>query len=103
MDVACFRSHCDRAIGFAYTFLGVRIQCAQCHKHPFDQWSKQDFDEFKNLFQTVALSQKPRKGPDLEEYEQMISKFEMDGLRGNQLRQMLAKELNKGEDIIEGK
>ncbi|MEO1524346.1 MAG: DUF1549 and DUF1553 domain-containing protein [Planctomycetota bacterium] len=43
----------DRAIGFAYTFLGVRIECAQCHKHPFDQWSKQDFDEFAKVFGTI--------------------------------------------------
>ncbi|MEL6105628.1 MAG: DUF1549 and DUF1553 domain-containing protein [Planctomycetota bacterium] len=43
----------DRAIGFAYTFLGVRIECAQCHKHPFDQWSKHDFDDFAKLFGTI--------------------------------------------------
>ena len=43
----------DRAIGFAYTFLGVRIECAQCHKHPFDQWSKNDFDEFAKLFGSI--------------------------------------------------
>ena len=43
----------DRAIGFAYTFLGVRIECAQCHKHPFDQWSKQDFDDFAKLFAPI--------------------------------------------------
>jgi len=24
-------------------FLGVRIECAQCHHHPFDRWSQQDF------------------------------------------------------------
>jgi len=40
----------ERAIGFAYAFLGIRIQCAQCHKHPFDQWSKSDFDDFRNFF-----------------------------------------------------
>ena len=40
----------EKAIGFAYTFLGIRIQCAQCHKHPFDQWSKDDFDDFRNFF-----------------------------------------------------
>jgi hypothetical protein len=24
-------------------FLGVRMGCAQCHDHPFDQWSRRDF------------------------------------------------------------
>jgi len=38
-----FQTPEDRAIGFSYTFLGVRIECAQCHKHPFDKWSKDDF------------------------------------------------------------
>ena len=30
----------NSALGFAYTFLGVRIQCAQCHKHPFRPMDK---------------------------------------------------------------
>ena len=47
----------ERAIGFAYTFLGVRIECAQCHKHPFDQWSKDDFDQFAKLFAPMRYNQ----------------------------------------------
>ncbi|ADB18931.1 protein of unknown function DUF1549 [Pirellula staleyi DSM 6068] len=47
----------EKAIGFAYTFLGIRIQCAQCHKHPFDQWSKNDFDAFKSFFTRVTYAQ----------------------------------------------
>ncbi len=43
----------ERAIGFAYAFLGIRIECAQCHKHPFDQWSKDDFDQFAKLFSNL--------------------------------------------------
>ncbi|MCM2369145.1 DUF1549 and DUF1553 domain-containing protein [Aporhodopirellula aestuarii] len=43
----------ERAIGFAYAFLGIRIECAQCHKHPFDQWSKDDFDQFAKIFQNI--------------------------------------------------
>jgi len=51
-----FRMPEERAIGFAYTFLGIRIQCAQCHKHPFDQWSKDDFDKFAVLFSSVQAN-----------------------------------------------
>ena len=32
----------DKALTFGYTFLGVRLDCAQCHKHPYDRWSKKD-------------------------------------------------------------
>jgi hypothetical protein len=47
----------DRAVAFAYAFCGVRIQCAQCHKHPFDQWSKKDFDQFERLFDGIEARQ----------------------------------------------
>jgi len=43
----------DRALSIGYVFMGVRLQCAQCHKHPFDQRSKQDFDQFSNFFARV--------------------------------------------------
>jgi len=31
------------ATGTARAFLGVRIDCAQCHDHPFDHWKRQQF------------------------------------------------------------
>jgi hypothetical protein len=40
-------------------FLGVRLQCAQCHKHPFDQWSKQDFEKFTQFFTRVKAGVAP--------------------------------------------
>jgi hypothetical protein len=44
----------EKAISFAYAFMGARIECAQCHKHPFDQWSKDDFDQFKKFFTAIS-------------------------------------------------
>ena len=44
----------EKALAFAHTFLGVRIECAQCHKHPFDQWTKSDFEHFQAFFSGVA-------------------------------------------------
>ncbi len=31
-------------------FLGVQIQCAQCHNHPFDHWKRDDFWSFAAFF-----------------------------------------------------
>jgi len=37
----------------ASAFLGVRIECAQCHKHPFDRWTQTDYRAFANVFGQV--------------------------------------------------
>ncbi|GAB4152613.1 MAG: hypothetical protein Tsb009_28590 [Planctomycetaceae bacterium] len=49
----------DKALAFGYTFLGVRLDCAQCHKHPFDQWSKQDFEQFTQFFTRIKAGVAP--------------------------------------------
>jgi hypothetical protein len=35
-------------------FLGIRIECAECHHHPFEKWSQGDFYAFAGLFTSVA-------------------------------------------------
>src|SRR5436190_2300374 len=54
----------EKALAFAHTWLGVRIECAQCHKHPFDQWTKHDFEQFQVFFANIANGQ--RKGDNEE-------------------------------------
>ncbi len=34
----------------AQVFLGVRMQCAQCHDHPFDDWEQRQFYEMASFF-----------------------------------------------------
>jgi hypothetical protein len=63
----------ERAIGFAYAFCGVRIQCAQCHKHPFDQWSKKDFDQFERLFDGIQANQNSFMPDAKDEYRKMVA------------------------------
>src|SRR5579864_4276056 len=33
----------DEASTLSQVFLGVRLACAECHHHPFDRWSQQDY------------------------------------------------------------
>ena len=43
------------AQAFAQNFLGIRMQCAQCHKHPFAPWTQHDFKEFTRFFSPVKF------------------------------------------------
>jgi hypothetical protein len=38
-------------------FLGVRIECAQCHHHPFERWGQDDYFAFAGYF--TGISRKP--------------------------------------------
>jgi hypothetical protein len=38
----------------AYAFLGVRLECAQCHKHPFDRWTQYDFQQYTAFFSVLG-------------------------------------------------
>ena len=43
----------------ASSFLGVRINCARCHDHPFDRWTKRDYESFVSIFQQVRHDMSP--------------------------------------------
>ena len=34
-------------------FLGTRMQCAQCHHHPYERWSQDDYYSFAAFFSTI--------------------------------------------------
>jgi hypothetical protein len=38
----------------AQVFMGIRIQCAQCHNHPFDRWTMDDYYSFAAFFSQLA-------------------------------------------------
>jgi hypothetical protein len=37
----------------AHVFLGIRLQCAKCHNHPFDQWTQTDYHSLAAFFARV--------------------------------------------------
>ena len=36
-------------------FLGIRLQCARCHQHPFEKWSQTDYYQFAAYFARVGI------------------------------------------------
>ncbi|QEL13204.1 DUF1549 domain-containing protein [Limnoglobus roseus] len=38
----------------AQVFMGMRIQCAQCHNHPFDRWTMNDYYGFASFFSQIG-------------------------------------------------
>ncbi|MCG8653600.1 MAG: DUF1549 and DUF1553 domain-containing protein, partial [Pirellulales bacterium] len=54
-----FRVHKDAemaARAVSQVFLGVRLECAQCHHHPAEKWGQDDYYAFTNLFVDTALT-----------------------------------------------
>jgi hypothetical protein len=45
----------------ARVFLGVKIECAQCHKHPFAKWTRTQFWEYAAFFSGVQQQGKGGK------------------------------------------
>ncbi|HEX4613356.1 MAG TPA: DUF1549 and DUF1553 domain-containing protein, partial [Urbifossiella sp.] len=45
----------------AQVFMGMRIQCAQCHNHPFDRWTMDDYYGFASFFSQIG--RKPGDDP----------------------------------------
>jgi hypothetical protein len=50
----------ERAAETSRIFLGIQIQCAQCHNHPSDVWKRQQFHELAAYFPRVQ--QRPIRG-----------------------------------------
>ncbi|HKB03591.1 MAG TPA: DUF1549 domain-containing protein, partial [Gemmataceae bacterium] len=50
----------------AAAFLGVRLECAQCHKHPYDRWTQAEYRAFANLFAGIMSQNNQFSAPDVK-------------------------------------
>ena len=46
-------------------FLGQRMQCAQCHHHPYEKWSQADYWSFGAAFSQVSYKPGAQPGEDI--------------------------------------
>ena len=60
----------------AQLFLGVRMQCAQCHHHPFERWSQLDYYSLSAFFSQVGRKPTAIAGEDLIFHKRGIAQAE---------------------------
>ncbi len=53
----------DLAEATAQLFLGIRLQCAQCHNHPYERWTQDDYLSLAAFFTQVKRSRIGKAGP----------------------------------------
>ena len=60
----------------AQLFLGVRMQCAQCHHHPFERWSQRDYYSLSAFFTQVGRKPTMTAGEDVIFHKRGIAQAE---------------------------
>jgi len=78
----------------AHAFMGLRLECAQCHRHPHDVWQQDDLLSFANFFARVR---KPGFGGENEKkFPEHAKVFKAYSEEGKQLEGDV-KKLKEGE------
>jgi len=57
----------ETAAETARIFLGIQLQCAQCHDHPYDTWKREQFHQLAAYFPRVAV--RPVRNEVLQDFE----------------------------------
>lgn len=52
----------DLAEFFSRTWLGTRVECARCHNHPYDRWTRNDYYAFAAAFARPGQVPHPKTG-----------------------------------------
>ena len=81
----------------AHAFLGLRLECAQCHRHPHDIWQQDDLLSFANFFMRVRTV--GFQGDNEKKYPEQAALFKKYTAEGKQLADEVKKiKDEKGKD-----
>ncbi|MCA9066708.1 MAG: DUF1549 domain-containing protein, partial [Planctomycetaceae bacterium] len=76
-------------------FMGIQIQCANCHDHPWDQWKRDQFHEFAAFFPRVSVRRDPQSD-NLFDY--LVGSVDVDRSRGQGVSRFLLTRLDRNRD-----
>jgi hypothetical protein len=76
----------EKALAFAHSFLGLQLQCAQCHKHPFDAWTPSDFKQLAELFSSVRYDVRADDEARFGELSKQVGGLAMSGFYKRKIR-----------------
>ncbi len=57
-------------------FMGIQVQCTQCHNHPFNDWKQDQFWQFNNFFRQARRvdhrKYDPRSGRMVDDFSELV-------------------------------
>ncbi len=66
------RTPVERSEAAAQVWLGTRLQCAQCHNHPYERWTQDNYHDWTALFSRIdfqVLENRRRDDNDSHEFK----------------------------------
>jgi hypothetical protein len=68
--------HVEATAAATKIFLGMQVQCTQCHNHPFNDWKQNQFWEFNSFFRQVQRNDvdryDPQTGEMVDDYSELV-------------------------------
>lgn len=61
-----YRSPADQAGATSRLFLGIKLECARCHDHPFAHWKRKEFWQFAAFFTNPRGDLRAGQAPSIE-------------------------------------
>lgn len=99
LDMFWLRARADGVYGatqFAHAFLGLRMRCAQCHRHPSDVWQQDDLMSFANFFNQVQkVNQYKVSKEEKKKLDEEVKRLEKEA---NELRSKQGKKAREQAD-----
>lgn len=76
-------------------FLGIQMQCANCHDHPWDRWKREQFHELVAFFPRVSV-RRNRESDNMFDYE--IASVDRDPQRRTGMTTFFLTRIDKNKD-----